>query len=130
MLGMRTYPQEYIDACRDRVDAQVAEFRALSNVPEAFATAYFADLVIVIDAMFTHRLRTVEGKNGTPLNEVRVLAESLMQGDVLVADPSIRWRADEMVLGLAAGDVIALTEKDFTRLCEAYFAEIESTFGE
>ena len=130
MLGVRTYPQSYIDACRDRIESQLVEFRALSNVPETFATAFFADLVIVIDAMFTHRLRTVEGKNGSPLNEVRVLAESLMQGDVLVADPSIRWRADEMALGLMAGDSIALTEKDFIRLSEAYFAEIESTFGE
>jgi hypothetical protein len=137
MLGMKTYPQDYVDACRRRVAAQVAAYRELSSVagPEAgsalaaFEPELFNNLVLVLDSCFVHRLRTVEGKDGNPLNEVRVVVGSLLlHGGVMTMDKAIKLRPETSVLGLAEGDTIALTEGDFGKLAEAYFAEIERRF--
>jgi hypothetical protein len=85
--------------------------------------------VIVLEGCFVHRLRGVEGKDGNPLNEVRVLATSILEHDgVLTVEKSIKWKPEASVLGLAPGDKVALTEADFTKLAKAYFAEIDAKF--
>ncbi|MCW2751820.1 MAG: hypothetical protein JWR83_2930 [Aeromicrobium sp.] len=130
MLGMKTYPQGHIDACRKRTATQVAAFVAGDSSPEAGA-AFFNNLVIVLDSYFMHRLRGVEGKDGNPLNEVRVLRQSMVEnGEIVDADPTIKLNPETSVLGLKVGDTISLTEQDFGRLSEAYFAEIEKRFAE
>ena len=64
------------------------------------------------------------------MNEVRVLCSSLLNGDgVLVADKTIKLAPATSVLGLAAGDPIALREDDFVRLCDAFFAGLEASYG-
>ncbi len=135
MLGIKSYPQDYVDACRGRVASQVAAYRdvaATTGDGEALATfepAFFNNMAIVLDAYFTHRLRTVEGKDGNPLNEVRVIAGSLMAGGgALTPDKSIKLRPETSVLGLAPGDEIALDEATFGALADAFFAEIEKKF--
>jgi hypothetical protein len=134
MLGVRKYQQSYIDKCRTRVAADISAFRALSAegsgpAMKTFEPRFFNNMVLVLDELFVHRLRTVEGKDGNPLNEVRVLCESLMNnGGTMTTDKAIKLDAAKSVLGYAPGDEIKLTAADFERLSAAYFAEIERKF--
>ncbi len=135
MLGVSTYEKPYIDACRARTEAQLGAYRALAKAAkskaavEAFAPTFFNNAVLALDHCFMHRLRTKEGKDGNPLNEVRVLSNSLMEnGGRLAADKAIKLKPESSVLGLEVGDEIALGEDDFARLSEAFYAEIETKF--
>src|SRR4051795_6432357 len=94
MHGMRQYDGDYIDACRSRVETQTAMFRevaqaardhgdadlsGLEGALESLEFEYFNNMLLVLEGYFVHRLRGVEGKDGNALNEVRVLARSLME---------------------------------------------------
>ncbi len=111
MLGVKNYTQAYIDDCRERVDADVAAYRDLvalaakqsgsDRAIRAFEARYFNDMVVLLDALFVHRLRTVEGKDGNPLNEVRVLTESLLNhGGVMTLEKTIKMPPEKSVLGI------------------------------
>jgi hypothetical protein len=77
---------------------------------------------------FMHRLRTTEGKDGNPLNEMRVVCSPLMLNDgVPAADRGIAPTPQRSILGYAPGDRIALTEPSLLCLAGACFAEIEIT---
>ena len=135
MLCMNAYPAAYVDACRARMTTQLAAWARLrpsvkdAATLEAFATPFFNHLVIVLDSCFVHRSRTLELKDGNPMNEVRMLAASILQhGAVLAADTSIKYKPAAAVLGLGIGDRIALTETQFKSLSDAYFAGIARTF--
>ena len=80
MLGMKTYPKPYIAACRARVDADLSAYRKHSGKTASrdFEARFFNNEVLLLDYMFVHRLTGVEGKDGNPLNEVRVLCNSLL----------------------------------------------------
>ena len=80
MLGMKTYPRDYIDACRARVDADLRAYRKqVGNAPsKGFEARFFNDMVLLLDYMFVHRLTGIEGKDGNPLNQVRVLSNSIL----------------------------------------------------
>ena len=137
MLGVSSYPREHVESARATVDARVAAYQALVSAvgPEAsaalddFEPALFNSLVFVLDGLFVHRLRGVEGKDGNALNEVRVLCASMTSsGGRLAADTQIKLTPETSVLGLAVGDEIRLAAKDFAALSEAFFAEIEKRF--
>jgi hypothetical protein len=129
MLCMTTYPQEYVDSCRARVETAAAAFPQLDADADR-EPIWFNNLVIVLEACFVHRARAQELKDGNPVNEVRLLAASLLtNGGRLLADKQIRLDPDRSVLGLRVGDPIALTASDFDRLAKAYLAEIEIKFG-
>jgi hypothetical protein len=138
MLGRDTYPQDYIDKCRARIDSQLATYDDLlskvqqtgtKEVIEAFETQFFNNMVFVLDWLFVHRLRKIEGKDGNPLNEVRVLCDSLLLNDGKMSeDKQIKLKAENSILGYEVGDVIKLNRADFARLSEAFFAEIELKF--
>jgi len=66
MLGMNTYPQDYIDACRARVDADLRAYRKqVGNTPSKdFEVRFFNDQVLLLDHVFVHRLTGIEGKDG------------------------------------------------------------------
>jgi hypothetical protein len=89
--------------------------------------------------MFVHRLTGIEGKDGNPLNEVRVLCNSILlyrgklQVDKLPGWPnsasvSIKLAPEKSVLRLKGGDDIKLSEADFVRLSKAFFVEIERKY--
>lgn len=91
---------------------------------------YFNNLVIALDSSFVHRSRTLEGKDGNPLNEVRLLVNVLVASDgVFTAEKAIKFKPEQSILGLAYGDEIAIREGDFERLAAAFFAEIEAKFA-
>jgi hypothetical protein len=135
MLGVSSYTQEYVDACRARVDETVATYERVAAsadgaAVEAFQPRFYEHMVIALDAYFMHRLRKLEGKDGNALNEVRVLSASIMQGGgKLQPDPTIKLKPETSLLGLAAGDEIALGSDDFARLSAAFFGQIEERFA-
>jgi hypothetical protein len=90
--------------------------------------------------MFVHRLTGIEGKDGNPLNEVRVLCNSLLPNKDIPqieklpgwpnsASSGIKQPQEKSVLKLQTGDEIKLTEADFVRLSEAFFKEIEKRYA-
>ena len=141
MLGMKTYTPDYIDACRARVDADLRAYRKqVGKAPsKEFEARFFNDQVLLLDYMFVHRLRGIEGKDGNPLNEVRVLCDSILlnQGKLQVdklpgwpnsAGAGIKLPSEKSLLKLKVGDEVKLTEADFVRLSKAFFAEIEKKY--
>jgi hypothetical protein len=138
MLARSTYPQEYIDDCRKQIETRVAAYTTLAaavgrsgkDALAEFEPVFFNDLVFVLDGFFTHRTRAVEGKNGNPLNEVRVLCMSMLEnGGRLGVDKTIKLKPETSVLGLSEGDEIRLSAGQFEALANAYFAELESRFA-
>src|SRR6266487_2582250 len=142
MLGMKTYPQDYIAACRARVDADLRAYREqVGKAPsKEFEGRFFNDQVLLLDYMFVHRLTGVEGKDGNPLNEVRILCNSIMyNNNIMSADnyhkvasqaglTSIKLNPERSILKYEVGDEIKLKEADFVHLFKAFFAEIENRY--
>ncbi len=86
---------------------------------------YCRDIIVLLDSWFMHRTRGVEGKDGNPANEVRMLAAGIVHGDgVLAADSTIRYQPDTSITGLAIGAPIDLAIDQVEHLAEAYFDTI------
>lgn len=144
MLSVDHYPQTFIDGCRARVDAQISAYQDLVAAAKdldrtdetplgaaiaTFEPLFFNNMVLVLDNSFLHRSRNMEGKDGNPLNEVRVLCNSLLNnGGVLAADKQIKLDPAKSILKYQVGDEIKLSEADFVLLAKAFFAEIESRY--
>jgi hypothetical protein len=141
VLGRKTYTPDELDAARTATDRTLAAYRRLAEAIErsgdteakaalgALEPLLFNELTLALDRRFVHRLRSVTGKDGTPLNELELLAESLMNNDgELRGNNVIRLRPAETVLGLDVGDDIALGENDFVRLAHGVLGEIESKY--
>ena len=129
MLAVSSYARDYIEGRRARIEADVAAFRAAGVSDPAFEAAYFNNLVLALELSFVHRLRALEKEDGNALNEVRLLAHSLLtNGGRLVEDRRIALDPAHTVLGYAVGDEIAVREGDFVRLSKAFFAEIEARY--
>ena len=145
MLGMKEYDGDYIDACRSRVETQTAMFRevaqaardhgdadvsGLEGALESLESEYFNNMLLVLEGYFVHRLRGVEGKDGNALNEVRVLARSLMEnGGTVMDDTQLALDPERSVLGLRVGEPVRLTLQQYTRLSDAFFRELERRFS-
>ncbi|MCW2598880.1 MAG: hypothetical protein JWM02_709 [Frankiales bacterium] len=157
MLCTNSYPKDYVEEGRARADAQVAAYQQLAAVArkntargeaalnaaiESFDAVFYNNMVLTLETYFTHRSRTIEGKDGNPLNEVRLLCNSMTRNDsiftlsashatwnaTLKSDKTIKYRPEESVLAYKPGDEIKLSESDFVRLAAAYFATIEGKF--
>lgn len=132
MLGVRNYSKEYISSCRKKISADLSAYKKLASNAKSsngFEMAYFNNMAIVLDHLFVHRLRTVEGKDGNPLNEVRLIGDAIMNNNgVLETDNTIKYDPAKSVLKYKVGDEIKLTEADFRLLYKAFFAEIENKF--
>src|SRR5207247_11363654 len=104
-----------------------------------FEDRFFKDQVLLLDYMFVHRLSGIESRDGNPLNEVRILCNSILlnKGKLQVnrlqgwpkSDVSgLKLPAKKSLLKLQVGDEVRLTEADFVRLSKAFFAEIEQKY--
>ena len=143
MLGRYTYTRREIKIGRALIDADLRADRALPAKARTkeFEALYFNREVQILDYLFVHRLRAVEGKDGNPLVEVRVLCNSILlnEGRMQVeklrdwpdsAGSSLKLTTEKSVLGLRAGEEVKLTEAGFVRLADAFFTELEKRFLE
>lgn len=144
MLGRKNYTQAEIDQGKKTLDQQLVAYKELvqavtsqawdKKITAAFASFeahFFNNLMLVMDRYFVHRLpgADYEGKDGNPLNEVRILCDSLMNNHgIMRGDKQIKLAPERSVLKLTIGDSIHLTEEDFERLSAAFFAELERRF--
>src|SRR5216110_1108160 len=133
MLGMKKYPKAYIAACRARVEANLRAYRRQvgRTASKEFENRFFKDQVLLLDYMFVHRLSGIEGRDGNPLNEVRILCNSILlnkgklQVDRLPGWPNsavsgLKLPPEKSLLKLQVGDQVRLTEADFVRLSRAF----------
>ena len=132
MLGMRTYPKKYISACSLKVEADLSAYRALAaggKVSEAFEVTFFNNMILVLEHLFVHRLRGVEGKDENALNEVRMLSDSMMNNNnKMETDKTIKYDSAQSILKVEVGDEIKMYEAGFLLLYKAFFTEIERIF--
>jgi hypothetical protein len=95
----------------------------------AFEPGFVNDTVLALDRPFVHRLRMVTGKDTNPLNEVELIAESLIHhGGAFTTNNVIKYVSDASVVGLKDGDPIQLSPDDFERLSIAFFRDLERKF--
>ncbi len=144
MLGRKTYTQQEIDQGKAALEQQLVVYKKLVTAVasattderidaavEAFEALFFNNMTLVLDRYFVHRLpgADYEGKDGNPLNEVRIICDSLMNNDgVMRGDKQIKLTPERSVLKLNIGDPISLTDEEFERLSTAFFAELERRF--
>jgi hypothetical protein len=119
----RSYPREYVDACRDRVREDVAAYRRAATAarqpgerkpPEdspfgRLEPVFFDNMLLALASCFPDPVGEVAGEDGTALAEVRLLCSSIR--------------------GHAAADPVGLTEERFVRLADAFLDEIAARHG-
>jgi hypothetical protein len=124
MLLRTGYDRHYVAACRESVGAAVEELRRVGA-----SSAAWNQLLPALDRWFELRNPKVEGRDGNPLNEVRVLATCVTEhGSVVVIPRGIKLSPDTSVLGFEAGEEISLDGDSFERLFDAFLAEVEAKF--
>jgi len=142
MLGRKDYSREELDHARKSIAAQLAAYRKLvkaveeghadpkvSSALEAFEPLFFTNMTLVLDRYFVHRLRMSTGKDGNPLNEVELIADSLLNnGGILRDNNVIKLAPGETASGLSVGDRIRLGAGQFQRLSKAFFSDLEAKF--
>ncbi len=144
MLGRKNYTREETDFGKAVISRQLDAYdelakavasgpagKAIESAMEAFDGQFFNNMTLVLDRLFVHRLAgpNYEGTDGNPLNEVRILCDSLMTNNgMLRADKQIKLAPERSVLKLRVGDPAWLSRADFERLAAAFFAELERRF--
>jgi hypothetical protein len=134
MLAVTSYKVDYLMGSRKAVDAQLKSYRALAKAApgpalDAFTIGYFNTMVLALDHLFLHRLRAAEGKEGGPCNEVRLLCDGIKDnGGVLAKNSTIKYDPGKAITGLKIGDRIALDDKTFARLVDAFFDDIAARY--
>ena len=111
MLAKNTFPREYVDACRARMDRLVALGReSADQVPATLTTAYFNNLVVALEGAFVHRTRAREATKDSALKRLRDLTAEIVTAPD--AEP------------------VAFGADDFEAFAKEVFAEIEDRFSE
>jgi hypothetical protein len=130
MLGRKDYTKDELDHAKAAVAEQLAAYRTFARVATTdFEALYFNNMLLVLDRHFVHRVRAVTGKDGNPINEVELLAESLMNNDgIFRGNNVLTYAPEQSVVKLNVGDRIRLTADQFDRLSAAFFAEMEAKF--
>ncbi|WP_062524310.1 hypothetical protein [Demequina rhizosphaerae] len=135
------YSGDYIDACRWRIEAEVAAFdllrgqapgdgsmdAAIQNIEDE----YFVAVASQLEGMFADRSRDAEGDSPGPLHEMRAVVEALNGNGGRFSPPEgAGLDADTTVLGLDPGEPIMLDRDSFQMLSDAFFDALEETYGE
>jgi hypothetical protein len=141
MQGRKDFTPEELDRARTMVGEQMTAYEQLASAVEAtgdadakaaleaFEPLLFNNLTLALDRFFVHRLRGVTGKDGTPLNEVELISDSLITNEgVLRTNNVIKYKPDQSVLALEPGDRIAVRADQFKRLSSAFTEELEEKF--
>jgi len=133
MLSVSSYAKDYVDGSRAKLASQLASYRKVAAAKpleiDAFERQFFNHLILALDHYFLHRSRNMEGKDGNPLNEVRMLCNAIMENkDRMSAGKTIRYKPEMSILKFKASDEIRLNADDFARLSAAFFDEIEKKY--
>ncbi len=131
MLSVSKYPKAYVDACQRNIKRQIVTYRKLGPLQRAgsFEAQFLNHMLLALDHYFCHRGRGPELKDGNPLNELRMLCNSIMEGEGrLLRDSTIRYDASKSVLQLKLGDKIELNIDAFDVFAEAVFSEVRKKF--
>ncbi|HEY7609455.1 MAG TPA: hypothetical protein VIF14_09505 [Alphaproteobacteria bacterium] len=133
MLDVSRYAKDDVVACRANVAAQLASYRKLLAAKpsgiEAFERRFFNHMILALDHYFMHRLRNKEGKDGNPLNEVRMLSNAIMENEGRMSrDKTIRYEPETSILKFKPGDEIRLDAAAFARLSAAFFDEVAKKY--
>jgi hypothetical protein len=142
MLGMKVYDASYVASCRDAIERNLQLYDSqVGSRPDAdFEASFFNTQIMLLDYMFVHRLSGIEGKDGNPLNEVRVLCNSLLfnrgklQIDKLPGWPNsavsgLKLPADRSILGLTPGQQVQISRDEFIRLSQEFFRELQKRYS-
>ena len=138
MLCMNSYTQDYIDECRASMEKQLAAYKKLLAAGRAktrtgfdsavavFEPLFFNNLVVDLDGFFVHRSRTIEGKDGNPLNEFRDHRYIALQNHGVMStektnNKTIKYSPEKSIVKLKIGDEIKLTEPAFVALFKPFF---------
>ena len=141
MLGRKDYTREELANAQREVKQLLSTYRKLAKAVQetsdpkataalkAFEPVLFNSMALALDRRFVHRLRSVTGRDGNPINELELLSDSLMNNDgVLRGINAIKYRAEDSVLKLEVGDEIELDAERFQRLSEKFFGDLESKY--
>jgi hypothetical protein len=142
MFGRKDYTAQEVAQAKTAVAQQLTTFKKLNKLAATASTdkkssatvgeietVYFNNMVIVLDRYFVHRLRMVTGKDGNPINEVELIADSLMNNaGVFRGNNVVKYVPEAAVVKLRAGDTIKLGAADFERLSAAFFDDLERKF--
>lgn len=139
MLARKTYSREEVDHARSDIGARLASYRRLVSAAGDGARAALNDfeplfansLALALDRYFVRRLRMVTGKESTPLNELELICEALMNNDgIFRGNNLVNYVPEQSVVKLEFDDPIRLTIEQLGNLCLAALAEIEEKFAE
>jgi hypothetical protein len=96
---------------------------------QTFERQFFNHMILALDHYFVHRARTMEGKDGNPLNEVRMLCDAIMaNAGRMSANKTTRYKPEPSILKFKAGDEMRLNADDVARPSAAFFDEIEKKY--
>ena len=133
MLAVSRYELAYIQNCHAQITAQLDAYAALAMpagpTRAAFDRLFFRNLVLALDHMFVHRTRGAEGKDGNPLNEVRLLCAAVGADGKFAENPTIKYVPERSVLKLRPGDEVVLDARGFAQLADGFFAELARRFS-
>ena len=111
MLANNSFPSEYVDSCRSRIDRQVAAFRAAADdLSPELTVAFFNNLVVVLEGCFVQRTRGREAKKDSALKRLRELTSTIVAS------------ADQ--------DPVSFGPDEFEAFAKEVFSEIEERFSE
>lgn len=126
MLGRKGFSAPEIANGRQMVEAQLA-----ITPPAGSEALFYNTAALALDRRYVHRVRAVAGKGGTPLNELELVADALIQrGGVFETGTVIKHVPADSITGLADGDTVALSRETFERLAIGCLAELEEKFRE
>jgi hypothetical protein len=141
-VRMKVYDANYVASCRDAIERNLQLYDSqVGSRPDAdFEASFFNTQIMLLDYMFVHRLSGIEGKDGNPLNEVRVLCNSLLfnrgklQIDKLPGWPNsavsgLKLPADRSILGLTPGQQVQISRDEFIRLSQEFFRELQKRYS-
>jgi hypothetical protein len=142
MLGRKDYTREELDQATRTIKQQLAAYKKLVKAVngagddpqvtaalETFEPLLFNNMTLVLDRYFVHRLRMTTGKDGNPINEVELLADSLMNNrGKFRGNNVIKYEPEESVLKLEPGDPITIGAAQFERLSKAFLAALDEKF--
>lgn len=139
MLTIQSYPKAFIDAAQQAIMHQLALYNdVIAGVDEVeedtlqdFENEFCCNIVLALEHYFVHRMVSKEGKDGNPLNEVRMLADSIMNNQGIFTDKAtVTYNAPASVLGITPGQQIRLSYSDIARLQSAFFKELRERYQE